>query len=68
MNVQDIVRFTFLLCLIFSAGSKSAMAQNGEAVDASASLTLEQLKTQGALRSRYRQERQSVSSVEEDPS
>lgn len=68
MNVQDIVRFTFLLCLIFSAGVEPAMAQDGEAVDASASLMLEQLRAEGALRSRYRQQREPVSSVAEDPS
>ena len=68
MNVQDIVRFTILLCLIVSAGAESAMAQDGEAVEASASLTLEQLRAEGALRSRYRQQRERVSSVAEDSS
>lgn len=68
MNVQEIVRFTFLLCLIISAGVEPAMAQDGEAVDASASLTLKQLRAQGALQSRYRQQRQALSLVEEDPS
>lgn len=68
MDVQEIVKFTFLLCLMFSAGVKPAMAQDGEAVDPSASMTLEQLRAQGALRSRYRHQRQPVSVVEEDPS
>ena len=68
MNVQDIVRFTFLLCLIFTAGVEPAMAQGGEAVDASVPLTLEQLRAEGALRSRYRQQREPVSPVAEAPS
>jgi mono/diheme cytochrome c family protein len=63
MNVQDIVRFTFLLCLIFSAGVEPVMAQNGEAIDASGPLTLEQLRAEGALRSRYRQQREPASSA-----
>ncbi len=43
------------------------MAQDGEAVDASATLTLEQLSAEGALRSRYRQNREPASAVAEDP-
>ncbi len=55
-----------LLCLIFAAGAEFALAQDG-ATDGAASLTLEQLRTEG-LRSRYRQQREIVSSVAEDPS
>lgn len=68
MNVREIVRFTFLLCLFFSAGVEPAVAQDGEALDASAPVTLEQLKAHGALRSRYRQQRRPVSPVEDDSS
>lgn len=68
MNVQDIVRFTFLLCLIFSAGVEPVMAQNGEAIDASGPLTLEQLRAEGALRSRYRQQREPASLAAEEKS
>ncbi len=68
MNGRDSVRFTILLCLIFSAGAEPAMAQDGEAVDASASLTLDQLRAEGALRSRYQQHREPASAVAEDPS
>ncbi len=56
-----------LLCLIFAAGAESALAQD-DATDGAASLTLEQLRTEGALRSRYRQQREIVSSIAEDPS
>lgn len=44
------------------------MAQDGKPVDPSASLTLKQLRDQGALRSKYRQQRQSAPLVEEDQS
>ncbi len=56
-----------LLCLLFIAGAESALAHDG-ATDGAASLTLKQLRTEGALRSRYRQPRELVSSVAEDPS
>jgi mono/diheme cytochrome c family protein len=68
MSLQENVRFTFLLCLIFSAAIEPAMAQDGDAVDASASLTLLKLRAQGVLQSRYRHQRQSESSDEKDPS
>jgi len=48
MNVQDIFRYKLLLCLIFCAGSGSAVAQEGAAVDRPSALTLEQLKTEGS--------------------
>jgi len=56
-----------LLCLMFTAGAESALAQD-RASEGAASLTLEQLRAEGALRSRYRQQREVASSVAEDPS
>ncbi len=68
MNVQDIFRYKLLLCLIFCGGSGSAVAQEGAAVDRPSALTLEQLKTDGALRSRYLQHREPASGVTENSS
>ncbi len=56
-----------LLCLLFINIAEFALAQDG-VTDGAASLTLEQLRIEGALRSRYRQQREIVSSVSEDPS
>ncbi len=68
MNLRDLVRFTILLCLIFRAGAEPVVGQDDVAADSSASLTLEQLRAEGALRSRYRQQREPISAVAEDPS
>ncbi|MFO0428750.1 MAG: DUF1592 domain-containing protein [Planctomyces sp.] len=56
-----------LLCLLFINIAEPALAQDGT-TDGAASLTLEQLRAEGALRSRYRQQSEIVSSVAEDPS
>ncbi len=59
-----------LLCLLvinIINIAEFALAQDG-ATNGAASLTLEQLRAKGVLRSRYRQQRESVCSVAEDPS
>jgi mono/diheme cytochrome c family protein len=63
MNIQNRVRFSLLLCLIFCTGTGLSSAQDNVAVDASATLTLEQLKAEGAARSRYRQQNGAPSAV-----
>jgi len=65
MNIQNMVRFALLLCLIFCAGMGLGSAQDNVAVDASATLTLEQLKAEGAAKSRYRQHNEAPSAVKE---
>lgn len=65
MNIQNIVRFALLVCLIFCSGSEPGVAQESVTVDTSATLTLEQLKAEGALKSRYRLHRESPSVVKE---
>ena len=66
MNIQDIVRFSLLPCLIYCAGSVSTTAQEVQDAGTSAALTLEQLKTEGALRSRYLQHREPTTAGSED--
>lgn len=65
MNVQNMVRFTLLLCLIFSTDTGLSIAQDNVAADESATLTLEQLKAEGASKSRYRQQNEAASAVKE---
>ena len=65
MNIQNRVRFSLLLCLIFCTGTGLSSAQDKVAVDATATLTLEQLKAEGAARSRYRQQNGAPSAVKE---
>jgi mono/diheme cytochrome c family protein len=65
MNIQDLVRFSLLLCLIFGTGNGLSVAQDNVAVDSSATLTLEQLKAEGAAKSRYRLHAEVPSAVKE---
>jgi mono/diheme cytochrome c family protein len=65
MNSQTRVRFFLLLCLIFCTGNGLSRAQDSVAGDASATLTLEQLKVEGAARSRYQQQNGAPSVVKE---
>jgi mono/diheme cytochrome c family protein len=65
MNIQNMVRFALLLILIYCTGSRSSFAQDGVVADASATLTLEQLKAEGAAKSRYRQHNEASSAVKE---
>ncbi|MFO1002089.1 MAG: DUF1592 domain-containing protein [Planctomycetaceae bacterium] len=65
MNIQNRVRLSLLLCLIFSTGTGLSIAQDNVAADASAMLTLEQLKADGAAKSRYRQHNEAASAVKE---
>ena len=65
MNIQNMVRFALLLCLIFSTDTGLSIAQDNVAVDESATLTLEQLKAEGASKSRYRQQNEAASAVKE---
>lgn len=65
MNIQNRVRFFLLLCMIYCTGTGPSIAQDTVAVDASATLTLEQLKAAGAVKSRYRQLNDAASAVKE---
>ena len=65
MNIQNMIRFSLLLCLIFGTGNGLSVAQENVAVDASATPTLEQLKAEGAVKSRYRQHVEAPSEVKE---
>ena len=65
MNIQNMVRFALLLCLIFSTDTGLSIAQDNVAVDESATLTLDQLKAEGASKSRYRQQNEAASAVKE---
>jgi mono/diheme cytochrome c family protein len=65
MNIQNMVRFALLLILIYCTGSQPSVAQDGVVADASATLTLEQLKAEGAAKSRYRQHNEAPSAGKE---
>lgn len=67
MNIQNRVRFILLLSLAFWTGSGLSIAQDNVAADKSATLTLEQLKAEGAAKSRYRQHNESSPVVNEAP-
>ena len=65
MNILKMVRFALLFCLIFCTDAGLSIAQDNVTVDASELLTLEQLKAEGALKSRYRQHSEAPAAVKE---
>ncbi|MFN9717540.1 MAG: DUF1592 domain-containing protein [Planctomycetota bacterium] len=67
MTVQDVIRISILLCLICNTCNETVRAQDGLAAEAP-SLTLEELRAEGTLRSRYRQQRDAVPPTAQDVS
>lgn len=66
MHVPDMAKLALLLCLISSASAQPVLSQDGKAIDTS-SPSLEQLKVEGAAKSRYRQHREPAPHVSEAP-
>ncbi len=65
MNIQNGVRFSLLLCLVFCTGIVLSNAQDSVTDGAAATLTLEQLKAAGAAKSRYRQYNETPEAVKD---
>lgn len=65
MNIQNRVRFALLLILSYCTGTQPSVAQDGVVADTSTTLTLEQLKAEGASNSRYRQHNEAPAASKE---